>query len=288
MSNTGGWVKSYRKLKEDGWFKDLAFAGFWHWLIQSAAFKECTSFEAGREIALNPGQLVFSYKKATTETSISVQTARTYIERLKINKRINIQTTNKYSIITIINWDTYQGGEDVANKQDNSQINRPATSKQQAEPVTPLYEEVKEYKENKELIHSCANAQAQERKTQKPKLKKETTFPATFLQFWNEFPKKRSKAQALKAWNNIPDPEALLPKILETIRGFKQSCEWQRDDGRFIPYPATWLNAARWDDEVPETQQFRKNDFKPANTGGTNQFLKMSLAGMKEEEDAKK
>ena len=89
------------------------------------------------------------------------------------------------------------------------------------------------------------------RAPQKTKVSRTTDFPASFLQFWSSYPKKRSKAQALKAWNNIPDPEALLPKMLETIRGFEQSCEWKRDDGRFIPYPATWLNANGWEDDIP-------------------------------------
>jgi hypothetical protein len=25
--------------------------------------------------------------------------------------------------------------------------------------------------------------------------------------------------------------------------------DWQRDGGRFVPYPATWLNARGWEDD---------------------------------------
>ena len=28
------------------------------------------------------------------------------------------------------------------------------------------------------------------------------------------------------------------------------SAQWQRDNGQYIPHPATWLNQGRWDDEL--------------------------------------
>lgn len=126
-----------------------------------------------------------------------------------------------------------------------------------------------------------------ERKTPKSKLKN-STFPALFLQFWEAYPKKCNKDSALKAWNNIPDPAALLPKMLEVVRGFAQSSEWKRDGGRYIPYAATWLNHSRWEDEIPKPMQYCDDNNKSVKTGGTNQFLKMALAEMEEVEDAEK
>ena len=37
--------------------------------------------------------------------------------------------------------------------------------------------------------------------------------------------------------------------MLEAIRKQKQSGQWRRDNGQYIPYPATWLNQERWNDE---------------------------------------
>jgi hypothetical protein len=33
----------------------------------------------------------------------------------------------------------------------------------------------------------------------------------------------------------------------------RQSAQWQRDDGQFIPHPSTWLNGRRWEDEGSQT-----------------------------------
>jgi hypothetical protein len=42
-----------------------------------------------------------------------------------------------------------------------------------------------------------------------------------------------------------------LPKVLETLAALKASGDWQKDNGQFIPHPASWLNAGGWDDELP-------------------------------------
>ena len=37
--------------------------------------------------------------------------------------------------------------------------------------------------------------------------------------------------------------------MLETLRVQCQQLDWLKDGGQFIPYPASWLRAARWEDE---------------------------------------
>ena len=34
----------------------------------------------------------------------------------------------------------------------------------------------------------------------------------------------------------------------------KQSQQWRKDGGQYIPMPATWLNGRRWEDEAPQAQ----------------------------------
>jgi len=72
---------------------------------------------------------------------------------------------------------------------------------------------------------------------------------ARFDQFWAAFPKKRSKGQAEKAWVKLQPDEQLLDVILTAIEQAKKSEEWRKENGRFIPYPASWLNAKGWEDE---------------------------------------
>ena len=74
----------------------------------------------------------------------------------------------------------------------------------------------------------------------------------TFKEFWSAYPKKRSKNDALKAWLKLKPDTALFEKIMSAIAEFKGSHDWQREDGQFIPYPASWLRAGGWEDEPME------------------------------------
>lgn len=71
-----------------------------------------------------------------------------------------------------------------------------------------------------------------------------------FEQFWAAYPRKRSKGQARKAWAKLRPNEQLLQAIIAGIERARTSDQWTRDDGQFVPHPATWLNAEGWLDEV--------------------------------------
>ena len=70
-----------------------------------------------------------------------------------------------------------------------------------------------------------------------------------FTAFWQTFPNKTGKGAARKAWAKLkPSPE-LVTMILAAITTQNTWATWQRDGGRYIPHPATWLNQERWTDE---------------------------------------
>ena len=80
-----------------------------------------------------------------------------------------------------------------------------------------------------------------------------------FCIFWKEYPKKVGKAAAEKAFIKLKPSEEMLQQMLEAIKAQKQSEQWARDGGQFIPHPATWLNRGQWDDEITAPQN-RKAD----------------------------
>lgn len=73
-----------------------------------------------------------------------------------------------------------------------------------------------------------------------------------FDEFWAEYPKKRSKGQAEKTWVKIKPDEQLFEAIMTGLKRAKTSVDWQKNNGQYIPYPATWLNAKGWEDEYPQ------------------------------------
>ena len=72
-----------------------------------------------------------------------------------------------------------------------------------------------------------------------------------FEMFWKAYPRKQAKGYARKAWYKFNPDKELLDRILKAIEWQKKSPDWLKEGGQFIPLPASWLNAERWDDEKP-------------------------------------
>lgn len=109
--------------------------------------------------------------------------------------------------------------------------------------------------------HSASTVQAQCKesgeKGEAPEKDKESVLEMRFNAFWDAYPNKKAKQNAVKAWKKINPNAALFEKIMKAIELQKNSEEWLKENGRFIPHPATWLNGGRWEDEITErtTQQ---------------------------------
>jgi hypothetical protein len=72
--------------------------------------------------------------------------------------------------------------------------------------------------------------------------------PSGFTEFWTAYPKKRAKGDALKAWTALKPDAPLLARILHAVESQRETPDWLKAQGRYIPYPATWLRAQRWED----------------------------------------
>lgn len=76
-----------------------------------------------------------------------------------------------------------------------------------------------------------------------------------FNQFWNAYPKKVNKKGCFTSFKRIKNLKNELPLILDAVERFKNSKQWQKDNGQFIPNPQTFINQERWKDEQQETRE---------------------------------
>jgi hypothetical protein len=88
------------------------------------------------------------------------------------------------------------------------------------------------------------------RQTQQPSVASE----ARFEEFWRAYPRKTSKGAARKAWAKAIT-KAVPDKIIAAVRRYAVGETARMTSGvnpglRYTAYPATWLNAERWDDET--------------------------------------
>lgn len=72
-----------------------------------------------------------------------------------------------------------------------------------------------------------------------------------FNEFWLAYPRKVGKDAALKAWRKC---KPKINDVLNTLRWQIESDDWQKQDGQFVPNPATYINQGRWQDQKREAR----------------------------------
>ena len=109
MSN--GWVKLHRGLLEHGIFRDAAVLQVWMYLLLRASYRE-QKLAIGRQVIfLQPGQLLYGRKAVSEKLGIGEGKLRGIMEMLEQSGSIVVESTNRYSVVTIVNWMEYQQGE---------------------------------------------------------------------------------------------------------------------------------------------------------------------------------
>ena len=69
---------------------------------------------------------------------------------------------------------------------------------------------------------------------------------ADFADFWEVYPNKVGKLDAMKAWKKV---KPNLNDVLRALSWQKNSDKWQKNNGQFVPNPSTYINQGRWLDE---------------------------------------
>lgn len=102
-----------------------------------------------------------------------------------------------------------------------------------------------------------------------------------FEEFYENYPKKVKK-QSVRKWfeKNKPSGE-LFSSMLSSLEQFRGSKEWKECNGQFIPYPSTWLNQRRWEDEgvAEKTQETDLSGFKQIGSNDLSEKEYRELIG---------
>ena len=80
-------------------------------------------------------------------------------------------------------------------------------------------------------------------------------YPQNFEKFWKIYPKKRDKGKAEKWFNTHKPSNELVELMIKQIERFKKTEDWKKENGKYIPYPYTWLNAKAWEDEFETSEE---------------------------------
>jgi DNA-binding transcriptional MerR regulator len=143
-----GWIKIHRKFLDWEWFNKSEAVHLFMYLILKANHKE----GQWQGIDIKKGQFVTSFGKISSDTGISLQTIRTLLKKFEKTNEINIQTTNKFTIVTLCKYECYQQENEPTNTQltneqqtTNKQLTTNKNDKNEKKFIPPTFNDVLEY-----------------------------------------------------------------------------------------------------------------------------------------------
>lgn len=132
-----GFIKLHRRMLDWEWYHDVNTKVVFLHLLLTANIKD----EKWKGEEIKRGSRIASYSSLSKELGLSVQSIRTALEHLKSTGEVTIQSTAKYSIVTVLNYNAYQKVTDKST--DNQHAIQQSSNKQ-------LTNSQQRYKKNKE------------------------------------------------------------------------------------------------------------------------------------------
>lgn len=126
-----GWIKLHRKILDWEWFTSPSTLQLFIYLLLRANKED----KKWRGILIKRGQLVTSVATISEETKLSTQQVRTSLNRLKSTNEITSKSTNRFTLVTICKYESYQLYEEVEQQTKQQALqqtnNKQITNKQQ-------------------------------------------------------------------------------------------------------------------------------------------------------------
>ena len=240
-----GWLKLYRSILDSAVFQDAEVLKVWIWLLCNVAFEQHDTICYGKVIHLKPGQIATGRKKIAQCTDLNENKVYRALTALKSLGNIEIKATNKYSIITVVNWDKYQeeNGKRTSSEQ---QTNSKTTTEEQQD-----------------------NSKRTQHKNGKNGKKEKNIYICSFFQsVWDEYPKKLGKNKVTKAAMEQLE-EAGEATVMDAVRHYTEKIKREGTDEKYIMHGGTFFNGA-WRDYVssnPEPTQAPKKEVQLNEAG---------------------
>lgn len=233
-----GWIKLHRQLAENPLWLSEPFtrAQAWVDLLILANHKDNFFYVRGNKIDVKRGQIGMAEEAFAVRWRWSRGKVRRYLNDLEKSQQIVQQKSKVKSLIIIVNYEKYQGCGTTDSTTDST------TDGQQTVQQTDTNKNVKKEKN----------------------VKNDNNY---FTQFWEQYPIKRGKQEATKAYEKAIK-KISHEKIMDALETYKNYL--QENPNTKIKYAQGWLNSERWDDEY-------EKDTRIQNTFTKNKEIAIKL-----------
>ena len=224
-----GWLKLYRSILDSAVFQDAEVLKVWIWLLCNVAFEQHDTICYGKVIHLKPGQIATGRKKIAQCTDLNETKVYRALIAIKSLGNIEIKSTNKYSIITVVNWDKYQD-ENCKRTANEQQTNSKTTAEEQQD-----------------------NSKRTQHKNGKNGKKEKNIYICSFFQsVWDEYPKKLGKNKVTKAAMEQLE-EAGETAVMDAVRRYVEKIKRDGTEEKYIMHGSTFFNGA-WKDYLESSE----------------------------------
>lgn len=107
MEDTG-YIKLYRRITDHPVFDNPKLLKVFIWCLSKATYTERETIVGRQPVVLKPGQFIFGRKSAARELNMNERTVYDYMQLLEKIKCLSLKPTNKFTFVTISNWNKYQ------------------------------------------------------------------------------------------------------------------------------------------------------------------------------------
>ena len=114
-----GFIVINRKITKWQWWNNCTARSLFIYLLVNANWKDGYFYDT----PVKRGQLLTSIKHLSDGAGISTSSIKRWLKRLKNSGEIDIKATNRYTLITIVNYGFYQDLPKEVNQQMNQQVN---------------------------------------------------------------------------------------------------------------------------------------------------------------------
>ena len=258
MGPRGGYVRVYRVLLQSPIWTQLAPAVLkvaMYFLLR-ANYKPIEWYDGVQMVAIPAGSFVTSYGTMVTECRLSMQQIRDAFAHLKRTHFATYRRTPRWTLVTVVNWTTYQAIADEENTVENTNSTRQGTPDK----------EIKK-KRTKTCASPGGDARGCDPSPENPSEATEGDAPfpgeaglrgtsqdlaakqeAWFSQWWAAYWLRKAKKAAFDAFRKHVRTEAQFQRVMAATLAQKADMERRQPEHR--PHGASWLNGRRWEDEA--------------------------------------
>jgi phage replication O-like protein O len=122
----------------------------------------------------------------------------------------------------------------------------------EAKETTSLKKAKKEFMKNETRVYK--NLNHKRNNTKETTTKEKGKVDSMFKEFWDAYPKSKNKEGAWQQFKKLNPDEDQFKSIVNALERFKKTKQWQKANGKYVPYAINWLKDKRYDDEIQENE----------------------------------